>query len=621
MNRKSIIVVSLFAVLALILIFALKPSPADPPDVVEPAPQDDPADPEQLPPGDVVESPDSETPAPEILQIPPPEIFEPQAGPVYEAGSTIIHQVTQTEWLSLIARCYGAPVEAVLAGNPLYNQDIIQPGTHVTVPEVGTAGAASGPPCVSSYVVQPGDNWATIAEKVGADAQMLQRANPAPLLAEAVIVVPAPSHGQPGTTGAFPALTHDLIFTSAGSLARWNHTTGSVELYDINSGAAIMDLAANPSGSPIVAKLTGQMGLGDVPSAEIALVDLAANTIAVNPQGFGGGSVSSLFSNQLIASDNGGQAAYAYDLMEMDSEGVPDRLINLVTFQGDASGQYRAAAAPMRSDPYAVSLFPMDADNMLYADANGLWQVPYDLEGGSASFIQLLANDMSSPQYMGRGYQPAAWTSEAHDGLLVLGLGMEGARYLLFDPVNKVLYDVPNSGSFMFWTGVTLLSSSELAVINTPMEGKPILSVYSFYQDGSTEGPIQGVFEKSSMPLGAPIAGFSFDDPEQQYNILTPDVQPEAGKILLAIASNVSADNGLWSADPATGAMTRLNDFPAGGDRATWAPDGSGVLVETFTEAVGQPLVLVDYVPADGSPMVNLTFWLGSNLGDFHWVK
>jgi hypothetical protein len=90
---------------------------------------------------------------------------------------------------------------------------------------------------------------------------------------------------------------------------------------------------------------------------------------------------------------------------------------------------------------------------------------------------------------------------------------------------------------------------------------------------------------------------------------------------LLAISSNVSPDNGLWSADVATGAMTRLNDFPALAGQALWVPDGSGVLVQSY-ESVdwsAEPEVL--YVPADGSPPVSLTSWLVLGLSDFHWVQ
>lgn len=599
-------------------------------ETIDQAPFEEPAAEEETPPeaaeGPVAEEPAAEEQAPEdmtaeILTLPPPTIIEPQSGPIYEPGTTVTHQVSQYEWLAQIARCYGAPVDAVLLANPSFNQDIIQPGSKVVVPKVATAGPTSGPPCVTPYIVQPGDTWASIAH-ADTSAEILQKANPGPLVAGRQIVVPIAPGQQPEVATEPLNLTHDLIFTMDTILARWNHTSGNVEIFDIKSGAEVMDLATNANGNPILAKLACCPAVGDMPSAEMALVDLDANRVALNPQGFGAGSVPSSYgfasAQNMIVSDDGARSAYGYDIIEIVVQDTQTTPANLATFETAAPGTHHFTQAPMRVDPYALYLFPMDENNLLWSDSNGLWQVPYTVDQDSDSFDQLIEMD---PFNFFVSAIPSAWTPGSLDGLLLVGLVFEGYSYFVFDPVARQLYQVPGSGAFLFQPAVSWLSGSELAVLSTAETGKPELAVYSLYQNGRTAGQIEGVFEQSSLPLGAPIQGFNFTGPDQRYNIYAPDVQPQQGKVLLAISSNVSPDNGLWSADVATGAMTRLNDFPALAGQALWVPDGSGVLVQSY-ESVdwsAEPEVL--YVPADGSPPVSLTSWLGLGLSDFHWVQ
>ncbi len=623
MKRKLFILVFLLTGGALFLAACRDEEPTPVPDAVPPAPETETS--EQAPDGEIVEEPAGppaeESRTAETLTIPPPVIIEPQAGSVFETGSTVTHQVTQREWLAQIARCYGAPVEAVLAANPSFNQDIILPGSEVKVPEVGTAGPSSGPPCVTIYTVQSGDTWASIAAQAKTSAEILQRANDVPLLVGEKIVVPVSPEPQSGETAEMVTLTHDLIFSAGADMARWNKTTGNVEIFDINSGADVMDLATNANGNPILAKVAFLPSVGGIPSVEMALVNLDTNTVTLNPQGFGAGTVPSLFSNQMIVSEGGTRSAYGFDVIEIDGGDQQNKLANLATFETAAPDIHHFTTAPMRGDPHQLSLFPMDENNLLWSDTNGLWQVPYTLDQESDSFEQLIENDVESDSFVARGYVPEAWAPGSRDALLLLGLDLESVIHNVFDPVGRQLYQVPNSGAFLFSPGVTWLSGSELAVMNLPVTGIPQLSVYTLYQEGRTAGQIEGIFEKSSSPLGEPIQGFTFDEPGQRYSFFAPAVQSQEGKILFAISSNASDDNGLWSVDVATGTVTRLNDFPTLAGQTSWVPDGSGVLVESFADVEGEMTSTVVYVPADGSPLVSLSAWLGMELQDFHWVK
>jgi uncharacterized repeat protein (TIGR01451 family) len=106
-------------------------------------------------------------------------------------STDIQHTVVDGEWLWQIARCYGAdPKQVVQANSQLPDVDLISPGMIVAVPNIGSKGTNFGPPCLATYTVQSGDTWNSIAQKYGAGADILQRANPGALTAGRVIVIP-----------------------------------------------------------------------------------------------------------------------------------------------------------------------------------------------------------------------------------------------------------------------------------------------------------------------------------------------------------------------------------------------------------------------------------------------
>lgn len=106
------------------------------------------------------------------------------------AGSTARHAVSRGEWLLQIARCYGVTYKSVLSANNIYNPDYILPGAIITVPNVGSQGAITGPPCVVAYTVVTGDTWESLAQRYGTTTAILKRANPGPLTVGRSIWVP-----------------------------------------------------------------------------------------------------------------------------------------------------------------------------------------------------------------------------------------------------------------------------------------------------------------------------------------------------------------------------------------------------------------------------------------------
>lgn len=107
------------------------------------------------------------------------------------AGSTVQHKVESGEWLWQIARCYGADPAKTMNANPqLTDPGFISPNTTVTVPNIGSAGAIYGPPCVKTHTVQAGDTWNSIALIYKADPFILQIVNANNLTIGRIIKVP-----------------------------------------------------------------------------------------------------------------------------------------------------------------------------------------------------------------------------------------------------------------------------------------------------------------------------------------------------------------------------------------------------------------------------------------------
>lgn len=121
---------------------------------------------------------------PVVTAAPPP------AATGISPGVTIRHAVSRGEWVLQIARCYSVTYESVLAANYLPNPDYILPGAILTIPNIGSLGPITGPPCVVSYTVVAGDSWESLAQRHGSTPAILRRANPGALAVGRAIWVP-----------------------------------------------------------------------------------------------------------------------------------------------------------------------------------------------------------------------------------------------------------------------------------------------------------------------------------------------------------------------------------------------------------------------------------------------
>ena len=144
----------------------------------------------------------------------------PSSPPNLPAGTTIQHQVVKGEWLIQIARCYGANFEEVRNANPqIIDPHFILPAMTVSVPRIGSVGRIYGPPCITSYTVQSGDTWNSIAQKPehNADVEVLQTRNPGALSVGRVLIIPLNSVGGTSTPLPPPSAQPIRLTIPAGS--------------------------------------------------------------------------------------------------------------------------------------------------------------------------------------------------------------------------------------------------------------------------------------------------------------------------------------------------------------------------------------------------------------------
>ena len=93
-------------------------------------------------------------------------------------GSNVAHEIQNGEWLRQIARCYGSTVDAIREENSIANPNLIEyPGIVITIPNVGSDGPITGPPCIQTYTVKTGDSSASIAQAYGIRSAELERIN------------------------------------------------------------------------------------------------------------------------------------------------------------------------------------------------------------------------------------------------------------------------------------------------------------------------------------------------------------------------------------------------------------------------------------------------------------
>src|SRR3990170_7917573 len=211
-------------------------------------------------------------------------------------GTTIQHQVVKGEWLIQIARCYGANFEEVRKANPqILDPHFILPDMTVSVPHIGSVGRIYGRPCISSYTVQSGDTWNSIAQKPehNADVEVLQTRNPGALLVGRVLIIPLNSAGGSSTPVATPIQTIRLNIppgstsvTQPGTLApqgivRYlvNATQGQIMTVTVTAPANAVAMAVyDPGGTAIKSADATLTWSGTIPQTGDYRIDIGSVT-------------------------------------------------------------------------------------------------------------------------------------------------------------------------------------------------------------------------------------------------------------------------------------------------------------------------------------------------------
>ncbi len=96
-----------------------------------------------------------------------------------QAGVPVTHTVTNDEWLTQLARCYGTTVADIQAANNYACPDLIHPGWVVNIANPGNAGpiTINDMPCFNYHTVQQGETLYSIATQYGISYQWLARIN------------------------------------------------------------------------------------------------------------------------------------------------------------------------------------------------------------------------------------------------------------------------------------------------------------------------------------------------------------------------------------------------------------------------------------------------------------
>jgi len=168
-------------------------------------------------------------------------------------GATIGHRVVEGEWLSQIARCYGASVDEIREANPQIPNPAptLQPNMVITVPHIGSIGKVYGPPCVAFYTVQSGDTWVSIAQMYNADIAVLQVTSKGALTVGTKLRIPINSAGG-GGGGAKCA--------SPVSLSIPNGSAPVIQSGTLNTGESLCFILGKSQASGIRVKVTSSDG-------------------------------------------------------------------------------------------------------------------------------------------------------------------------------------------------------------------------------------------------------------------------------------------------------------------------------------------------------------------------
>lgn len=526
--------------------------------------------------------------------LPAPLVIAPPTGPNYVIGSTVSHVVEPLEWMHQVARCYGTSYRDVYRANSsIINPNYILPDDVLAVPNVGSVGPITGPNCIRYHAVAPGETFYGLAQMYQTEPIILQKANPGPLLAGDIIIVPSVGPQQM----APPSLRQSLVFNLNGDLAVWRHADAWVDVY-VDDAAFILDMVVGENGRFVLVKQTRDQGA----TVEVALIDRLGNTETVietnlPPDQMNG---SEKFRPSMLISPNGDWAAY---LVREDST------MRLSTFATSNPGDVKQLAGIAHGvmEFSTPQLFAGKEDgHFLMLDDTGIYEYPYALDAAENRIVGIVEDDYSKPLL----YEAVAW-SPASGHLLLQGFYIEGGQYFVLDKNSGALAPLPGSGGYITNTEASWLLNGHVAVISFPgvNEAGPVLTIY---RPESSPTALSLIVVSNNV---LSIPGYSLAQPG--FFISTPPIQSIANVVDFTIVG-AGAASGYWMVETSSMSVGRLNHVVSDSYQTYWTTNGTGLLMEQG--GYDKPWELV-YVPVTGMPAFSLTSWLGIQISHFNWVK
>lgn len=529
-----------------------------------------------------------------VAQLPAPAIIDPPAGPNYAIGSTVQHQVESGEWLHQIARCYGTSYQELRKANSsIKHPNVILPDAKISVPNVGSTGAFTGPPCLQMHTVAAGETWFGLARDYHSKPEILAKANPGPLWAGDIIYVPSitPANTAP------PSLSQSMLFNMDGDLAVWRKSDAKLELYG-DANAYILDMVTNGDGRFVLVKQTRDQG----ETVEVAFIDRTKQTETVVETGLPPDQIDEsgfTFLPTMLVSPNGEWAAYS--IRENDT-------LRLSTFATNAPGDLKQLGGITHGvDVYgSPQLFAGGDDgHFLMSDETGVYEYPYGLDAAENQIVAIDTENFSTPDF----FEAVAW-SPVGSYLLLQGYFFEGAQYFVLDKESGVFTDLPRSGGYVISADASWRTDGTVLVLSPPTTNRrgPLLTTYRLDATPTTL-TLRELESDELVVAGTPPV-------EPGYNLSLPGVQSAADAVNFTIVGG-GASSGYWAVTGDSTTAERLNRVPTSAFRTYWTADGSGLLMEQA--AFEQPWDLV-YIAVDGRPDFSLANWLGLKINDFNWV-
>lgn len=384
-----------------------------------------------------------------------------------------------------------------------------------------------------------------------------------------------------------PFLTHHLLFSDESTLKIWDRDSGLIENFPIVEGAN--DLFGKIQSYSISedASTLGFIQVGKSGNLELVLFNLLVNDVRW---------ILPLKSQEILnlsISPDGRWIAYI----------DPDNLIVVPSEMPELA----AAISDCGSDCSGI-MWAKDSQSFVWGDRNGLWGAEPEL--GEPTIPEMILEPYFVSLSAGGEkvfgiYFPISWSPS--DRYLILSKGdFKESPRVVFDIQSGRVEEIP--GPFLYVDidlSLTWLENDVLLIARASLLGQDnrntSIEILRIDSDSETMFVRENAIEVGSNPADVPFAPIQMGD----------------GRIFFAMLNfsspNYIVTNGIYLLDPISGVSQKLNDLPFGRVQGvTWVPDGSAMLMFTERKAY--------FVPADGSQVFDVRFFLGPMACCFYWL-